>query len=316
MASLGLTIPVPEVIDPALWRERYVFGHQLGLELKFAAGIHADAIEAAMIDLAGRLPEHVIAWHLRCSLGELGNKLGVSFERLVVKSEPLDDGLRAGIDYDVVQQRIPLTRHSVENNYRIELCESILSVERVRLYIGDNLVFTVHNPSTGAASIRIHDQRNGVLYIVGQADATMQMGAWGNASGALPLGNRGFANAMYSTLVTGIQPRGSIPGAWSVDYVKGPISHEGIPNRIDVALANWVALNAGRLMLGISGGSQAGGLGSSSVSIDGVSQNAAVSQSAMYGLNAPMETAFEAITKLIDWNMYRRRLRGIHVGGL
>lgn len=308
VSPLSLTVPIHEVIDPALWRERFAFGHQLGYELRFVQGVSTAVVEAAMRDLAGRLPEEVIGWHLRAALSELGARLGLSFERLVCKAEPVDSDLVLGRDYQQSVARLPLEREQLTGYCRIVVGKPLLSIERVRLYLNNELSLTVL-PSSTTPTIRIVDPRNGVIHLVGGLGRTTLPFIGLGVGSSLP-------HQLQGTIFTGALPPHSIPDAWAVDYTTGPLTVQGIPDRIDAILALWVGLRAGRTLYAISGASQAGGIGSSSVSIDGVSQSATVSQSAMYGLNAPMETAFEEITKRIDWAYYRRRIRGIMVGGI
>jgi len=311
--TLGLSVPVTDVIDPQLWRERYATGLRAGATASTGAKSikqriaeltgDRDAGEAFQVVASG-IPDETIRWHLRAALSELEMKLGVNFGLEVVKSPPIDDGLVLGRDYDRVRERLPYTRAEASDWFRIDLPDSsIISVERIRAYYFDMLVWEFSNDNDTRHLIHLEWSKQGILHIIPielQSIVVTRSGFGGS-------GNYG----VWHTINLHTSP---VPDFWGVDYTVGPISEHGKqPGRIEAVLAHWCYCVAGILLLSIDGLAQSQGLTSASISMDGVSRSIGLQASAIYGLNSALEHALEEATKRIDWKQLRTRKRGLTV---
>ncbi|MHC4717920.1 MAG: hypothetical protein ACYS5V_13180, partial [Planctomycetota bacterium] len=104
LRTLGLSVPVSEVLDPQLWRERYAYGITLGPDPEAAAaaslsdalcsvnGGSADDVQAKLKDAISEIPDDVIRWHLRAAMSELEVKLGIPLGIVICKADPVDPG--------------------------------------------------------------------------------------------------------------------------------------------------------------------------------------------------------------------------------
>lgn len=298
--TLGLSVPVTACLSPELWRERYAYGLNLGpsrratVQERVAAakrGEPANPIDA--------IPDDVIKWHLRAALSELEMKLGIPMGIEVVKSLPLDDGLRQGIDYDRVRPRLPYTRSETETWFRVDLPDmSIISVERIRAYYFRRLIWEFSESKGTMGQVHLEWPKQGVLHIVPtelQAVIVTQNG-----------GNYG----VWETINSQATP---VPDFWAVDYTTGPKSRDGKVGHVEAVLAHWVYCAAGILLLSMGGLAQSKGLTNTSISMDGVSRSIGLQASAIYGINSALEKAYETTMKRIDWNKIRTNKLGLRV---
>lgn len=287
--DIGRTVNVREVLDPQLWRERYAYGLPVGQSF--------DEQAAAKALFAG-LPDETIRWHLRSALSEAEMHLGVELGIEVLKARPVDPGLVQGRDYDRVVSRMPYTRSEESRFFRIDLpIGPVISVERVRAYYWDTLVWEFSNsdPAGNLENIHLEWDKSGSLHIVPanmQAFMVTKSGTFG----------------VWHTIRLSAEP---IPAVWAVDYTVGP-HHKGKPGHVPAVLAHWCYSVAGILLLSVGGLAQSKGLSSTSLSIDGVSKSIGLQASAIYGINSALETALDNATKRIDW----KKLRAAYGRGL
>lgn len=321
-ASLGLTVPVSEALDPQLWRERMGFGLPIGTDPNAAptvtplianacaaAGVDVATVASALQSTIGSLPDETIRWQLRAALSELEVKLGVPMGVQIVKGIPVDEGLVQGRDYDRVQPRLPFLAADMRNWWRIDLPDSsVISIERIRAYWFGQLrwQFVNSGPNDNNSLIVNEWGTNGVAHVLpinlqgiiitagdGRSGVAEQYGMWETIN-------------LYSS---------TMPDFWSVDYTVGPVSKSGTPMHLEVVLVQWVYAVAGKVLLSMSGLQQSRGLTSASVSMDGVSRSVGLQASAIYGLNSALEKVLEDLESRIDWKALRAYKRGITVYG-
>lgn len=293
---LGLSVPLNEVLDPALWKQRYAYGIALGATNFATAAERRAAVKAGkkLNELIDEIPQDVIRWHLRVALSELELKVGVPMGVQVVKSMPLDDNVRQGVDYDVVRGRIPYTRAEAGRWFRIDLPANVISVERVRAYYFGRKVWEF---SQGSSGIVLQWPKPGVLHLIPR-----------ELEGVIVVDGGNYG--VWETVNIHTSP---VPDFWSVDYTTGPVDRDGQAGRIPAVAAHWVACAAGILLLSIGGLATSKGLTSTSVSMDGVSRSVSLQASAIYGINSALEHAYDEATKRINWKQLRTSMRGLRV---
>ncbi len=305
--TLGLSVPVTDLLDPQAWRERYAWGVALGgtgttesltKRIEAARGKGGASAEREVKRMVATLPDDVIRWHLRAAISELELKLGLPLGLEVCKAPPFEEGQRAGTHYDRQVGRLPYLRGNVSNFYRIDLPPGIISVQRVRgVYLG-NVIWEVSSAEGNADNIVVEWGRQGIIHILPvalNATLTTQAGEYG----------------AFWILHRRTSP---LPDFWAVDYTRGPVSkHGGQPGTIEAVLAHWVYCAAGILLLNIGGMAASKGLTSTSVSIDGVSRSIGLQASAIYGINSALEHAYDEAMKRIDWKKLRAAKRGLRI---
>jgi hypothetical protein len=304
--TLGLTVPVTEALDPQLWRERYAHGLFLGSSPASApsgSGSLADRLcagqgtpktgaikalqdsQAALSAVVTEISDDVIRWFLRVALSELEVKLGIPMGIITVKSLPVDDGLVQGRDYDRAEPRRPFTRSDQGNWFRIDLPPNVISVERVRAYWFDSLVWEISPANNNEQLFKLEWPRIGSGHILPTVMANLFI--QGTSYGALNLHNS------FQT---------PLPDVWGVDYTCGPVDHYlGQPAQIEAVLAHWVYCAAGILLLAEGGLARSQGLTSASVSIDGLSRSIGLQASGVTGLYGALSDAYERTMERIDW---------------
>lgn len=302
--TLGLSVPVTDLLDPQAWRERYAWGVALGgtattetlnSRLRKATAEGGSSAAREVRRLIDTMPDDVIRWHLRAAVSELELKLGMPLGMEVCKAPPLADGLRQGTHYDRQVGRLPYLGGNARNFYRIDLPAGIISVERIRgVYLG-NVVWEVSTANGNQDNIVVEWGRQGIIHILPVAlNATLV--------------TQGGEYGAFWMLSRKVSP---LPDFWAVDYTRGPVSrHGGQPGEIEAVLANWVYCAAGLLLLSIGGLASTKGLQSSSISLDGVSRSI---NFASGGLNSALEKAFDDAMKRIDWKRLRSAKRGLRV---
>lgn len=308
---LGLTIPVEEVLDPVLWRDRFLWGTALatsrGVVGDQVTTLHISAEDrAALTRYVGNIPDHVIVWHLRAALSELSEKLDYPMETTIVKGTPVDTGLVRGRDYDVEMERMAWSRESAESFYRLQVPGPIISIQRIRLYSADAAVLDVSSSAGNMSLINITDKKTGTIHLLPyvtisgtvSSSTFLTVDRSGVVQPALDL-RRGFSNS-------------SVPDSWSIDYIRGPIAENGIGGHIEAQLAQWVGAYVAKNLINLSSAIRSA-LSSSSVSIDGVSQSIGLTASAMYSITSALEKVYQDTTKGIDWVAMRRRKKGMPI---
>lgn len=310
--TLGLSVPITEALDPALWRSRYAYGVVLGptttaarsnAALRKALG--CDGSEAVQTQrlvsaVADDLPDDTIRYHLRVAASELEVKLGMPLGIVVVKGNPVDPGLVAGRDYDFEEPRRVYLQSERQQFYRIDLPAGVISVQRVRAYFFGQLVWSVEGDDAGRM-LHLEHPGTSSLHIMPTHGATMLV-----ASPTVALPNYGSLH-MLTQFATGL------PDVWSVDYTLGPRTRAGQVGQIEAVLAHWIACKAGILLLSIGGMAASKGLTSASLSIDGLSKSIGLQASAMYGINSALENRLKEAEEAIDWKALRMYKRGLRV---
>jgi hypothetical protein len=288
--TLGLTCSVAEAIDPVKWRERYAWGVNLGGSMDLKAALRrCGADPAAFERFVDAIPTRVISWHLRSALSELEIKLGIPMGIRRFKCTPLDEGVEHGRDYDVLTEPIAYTPNAAQNYLRFDLTPSVISVERIRGVLFGNVVYEWEQGGTDAR-IEIVDHVRGEVRVFLQPSATT------------------IAPSAIPALAPALGYGRTVPGFWRVDYTCGPwAKYEGRdePGRIELALADWIGLNAGVKLLSLAGTAAGGGIASGSLSIDGLSKSFGTTASAMYGLNSALEAVYKEHKDAIDWKSLR-----------
>jgi hypothetical protein len=173
--------------------------------------------------------------------------LGIEFERQRVLTDP-DPNLVLGTDYEIVGERLHYFHPATAMTYYyIPLPHpNVVSIERVRLFLRNQLVYAVPVEWVYFTS------KEGVLRIAPfLSNAVPQSTTAGWVPGLFP----------HDTLDT-------VPGAWGVDYTFGY-------GQVDADIARYIGLRAAIQVLALAGAGAdiAGGLGSESLSQDGITES-------------------------------------------
>lgn len=313
--ELGTSVPVAELVDPKLWRERYawmipagqVWGGVTFKELigqpcrpkppgSSASGTCGTDDDDA--DLSGfGFPDSVVRWHLRAALSELEMRLTINLGMQLVHSEPLVDGEIQGRDFDVLEPRRTLATAQVDGYAQIQVLPDVIRVDRVRgIWYGTTVLDLKRSEHPDALTIT--HPKEGVIAIrppLGYAAITTPT----------PYSWLGLPSFWFSR---GFVP---VPGFWAVDYLRGPISKDGKPGHIEAVFANWVYAAAGLTLLALDSAARSRGLASSSLTMDGVSRSVTLAKNG--DLNAVLTDAFDRIDKSIDWKATRLGKRGLRL---
>lgn len=307
--TLGLSVPVTEVLEPQLWRDRYAFGIRLGpayreqsladriaaARCRVSGGLCGETDQDKLDDLVTEIPDDVIRWHLRAGLSELELKLGVNMGIQIVRSEPLDS---FSGQYDKLIGRLPYTHGEAITWFRIDLPHNnVISVERIRGFYYGTKVWEISDFQRNKNLIRLVWPREGVTHILPvnlQSIAVTQGGNYG----------------VWETIHLHRSP---IPDFWAIDYTTGPVSRDGQVGKIEAALAHWVYAVAGIMLLSVGGLAASQGITSTSTGIDGLSRSVSLQASAMYGINSALETRLKEATERIDWKRLRAAKRGLRL---
>lgn len=304
----GQPVPIADCVNPARWRDRFAWGHILSRAFAVHPDINESELNTLRQETFGYLPDHVVEWHLGAALSELGARLQTRLRVEVVKAPPVDSALTLGSDYHRVGRPLPYVRDMARTHLRIDVGEPLLSVQRVRAQYSGSEPSDFVLPGDVTASVKIVDPATGVFHII-PSGGLFGFPALNDGAAPLPIARRyqdwGWNHSSRSS---------TAPAVWLVDYTTGPVGEAGYPGGIDALLANWVYARAGLMMFSLSGVAQAGGVSSTSLSIDGVSRSTSLTASAIYGLNSSFEKVLEDYGKAIDWNYWRSRYSGVHVG--
>ena len=309
--TLGLTVPVTDALDARKWRELYAQGVILG---RGSRAVETDSIDAILAcgssstskTAGGRalfaetdpdlctavdeLSDSTIRWHLRVALSELEVKIGIPMGIVICKGTPIDAGLVLGATYDVEVPRKPFTRDNQLNWYRIDLPAGVISVERVRAYWFDQMVWSIADTDgiiklehPGISSIHLMPNSHGsVLTIPNVGYGAMPL-IWGYPS--------------------------PVPNVWSVDYTLGPKSRYGAVGTIEAVLAHWVYCRAAPILFGLAAQAVTGGVTSASLSIDGLSKSVSIPA----GIHDALIQRFTAAEEGIDWKALKTYKKGLRV---
>lgn len=309
-----------DLLDPKLWRERYAFGITLGAgdrpvetdsiakilgcapprgTSKTLAGRELKAASSALQEAACGLSDTVIGWHLRAATSDLEIKLGIPLGLVVAKGTPVDAGLVRGQDYDVEVPRKEFTNSNARLYYRIDLPAGVVSVQRIRAYWFNQLVWSISAADGNLDLIQLEHPGTSSLHIMPTQSATLLVG--------FPeIG--GFAYGSMQMICGYPSP---LPAVWSVDYTIAPRARYGAVGEVEAALAHWVYCRAGVLLLSIGGRAASRGLTNASLSIDGLSKS--VGLAGMGAINKALEDRLKEATEAIDWQQLRLYKRGLRV---
>lgn len=303
----GQPVPIEDCVKATLWRDRYAWGHILSRAFAVHPSATEEEINILRQETFGYLPDHVVEWHLSAALAELGAKLQTRLRVEIVKAPPVDTTLVRGADYHRVGRPLPLVRDMARTYLRIDVGEPLLSVQRVRISYHGSAPEDFVTAEDVADTIKIVAPTTGTFHIMPAG------GIFG-----FPVMSEGYAPLMVSRrqqdwAYSHSSRVNTVPATWLVDYTTGPVG-ENDAGAIDAALAAWVYARAGLTLFSLSGVAQAGGVASTSVSIDGVSRSTSLTASAIYGLNSSFEKVLEDYQKSIDWGYWRSRYSGVSVG--
>jgi len=305
--TLGST-HISEILNPDRWRD-FAWGHIASRALAIDPHMDPAELNAVKAEAAGLLPDHVVTTQLCAALSELGAKLHARMNVQRVRSEPLDSTVSnvLGVDYDRGRDPIPYVKSMSEQFLRIDLGESVISVERVRF---QNYGATVLNLDTVAQldNIRIADRKAGIIHIMPTTGYLQIETAAGNEPLLMASRFRAF-NYDHSSR------NNTLPASWLLDYTTGPVDNAtGRTGFLDASLVNWIDAYAGVILFSLSGIAVGGGIASTSLSIDGISRSIGTTASAMYGLNSAFEKVLADRSKEIKWSYWRQKYSGVHVG--
>lgn len=303
--TLGLTVPVSEVLNVEAWRRRYAWGVPLAGPSDFTptqslkeacTRLNDCACDEQVKSFVAQIPDDVVRWHLRAALSELELKLGVPMGIVVVKTPPLDTGVVLGQHFDRLGRRLPLYQGDANEYWKLSLDFGVISVERVRGYYFGQKLFEV-----AGSSVIVEAPSSGGLHI----DPLTMRAALNNVSRTVA----GFDIAYDLWRI-----REQIPDFWAIDYTLGPRDNmTQTAGQIEVVIAHWVGARAGQMLINQAGTAAAQGIASTSLSMDGITRSVTLSQSAMYGVNSAYELVLKAMTEAIDWRALRDMKRGMPI---
>jgi hypothetical protein len=318
--ELGLTVPVSEVLDPDLWREGYAFNLVLGqgprlAESQYLAGVgpacaptltaqtlrgrEVEQVADEMEAYAAELPDNTIRMHLRAALSELEVKMQIPLGTVVCKATPVDEGLVKGVDYDKEVPRSVFLQSDMENYFRIDLPPSVISVERVRAYWFNQLMWSITAPSE---VLRL-EHTNSSLHLMPTTGSFLLI--WPMPT--LPV---------YTLMQHLVHRQHALPDVWAVDYTLGPVTKTGTVGHIELVLAHWARLKAAMTLLPLAGAGRTKGIASSSLSIDGLSKSVSLAGGGSQSIWTSVEQAYQKALDGIDLNRLIIYKRGLTIRGL
>jgi hypothetical protein len=277
--TLGLTIPIPSLLDPVAWVSRYANG------LLVTDGSLSPGDAGKVAKALQKVPAETIRWHLRCALSELEVKLGIPMGIQICKSDPIDPGLVQGRDYDRVVGRLPYVRGDADQWFLIKAPSSLISVERVRAYYFGQLAWEISEARGNMNLLQVEWPKVGELHVLPTNLAMLMV---------TPTGQYGIFQTLWNA-------RNAIPGFWALDYTTGPIAEDGTPGEIELVLANWVCSIAGISILGGASMAASKGFTSTSLSFDGVSRSISLPPS----LFGALSDTLDKTAQRIDWKSLR-----------
>ena len=296
---LGLSVPVTELLDPVLWKNRYAYGVLLGaVQREWQTVNHGGDIKRELVKKVDEIPPETIRWHLRAALSELEVKLGVPMGVVICKSKPVDDGLVVGRDYDREVPRLPYTLGETEAWWRIDAPSGCISIERVRAYYFGTKIWEFSTANGNQEHIRLVHPALGTVHLLPTNLASIIV---------TPEGRTGVFHTVYANRV-------GVPDFWAVDYTLGPVTKvTGQAGHVEAVLADWVYCAAGIKLLNLASMAVSKGITSSSVSMDGVSRSVSLQASAMYGMNSALEKVYSDAMQRIDWKALKTYKRGLRL---
>ena len=314
-------MPVAEVLDPDLWREAYAFNLVLGQGQRLPESTYLTGVGGACVpslgaqtlkgrevqqastemeEAAAELPDAAIKMHLRAALSELEVKMQIPLGTVVCKANPVDPGLVRGVDYDRAVPRLPFFQSDVESYYRIDLPRGVISVERVRAYWFNQLMWSI---AGNDPTIVLEHATVGSLHLMPSAGAMLLV--WPMPT--LPI---------YTLLQHVVHQQHVLPNVWAVDYTLGPTARTGEPAQIELILAHWARLRASLTLLPLAGAGRTKGIASASVGMDGLSRSVSLAGGGTMSIWASVEQAYQKALDSIDLNKLIIYKRGLYIRGL
>lgn len=298
MSDPGTTVPVSELTNARLWRERYAHGVVLGGSANLETAVRkAGGDLAKWSRIVGMIPDSVIEWHLRAVTSELEIRLGQPLKSWRCLATPVDDGLVLGRDYDCEVPRLPFNMSDLGQWFRIDLPGGVNEVTRVRGYYFGQRCFEWSADQGNESNIFVEWRKTGIVHIIPRELQSL-----------IALGVPG--GGLWTTMVGLARP---VPNFWAVDYRRGPVAEYGGPGQIEAAFVDWVSCSAGIRIFSLSGTIQSAGIANTSISIDGISESIGTTASAVYGLFSAYETVLKDRVKGINIERLVRLKRGLRI---
>lgn len=350
--SLGLTVPVSEVLDPALWRERYAWGINMGGVVD-AVNTDDDCNKAPSSSSTGSscsVTDEEASAAMACAgamngVGSLVNRVAV-LDKIRNKQAAMDTlqavtevpdrvirwHLRAALSELELKLGVPcgmseVRMHDLDEESGVKGRDYDVVRPRLPWTHSDQRQWYKLDLPAGIIKVRrlrAYFYGTKVYEISENNDAaSLLFMEWPRQGGfhMIPinlLSQFVVQNGHSASFGIGLWERFSvhrapIPDVWSIDYLQGPVSRDGQVGHIEAVLANWCYAVAGMTLLSQAGLAQSKGLASTSLSFDGVSKSVSTTASAIYGLNSALEQVYEKLTERIDWKRMRAAKRGIKV---
>lgn len=299
--SLGLSVPVAEVLSAPKWRTRYAHGVLLGAIRREWRTVNrgGDPVRE-LTRVVDALPDDTIRHHLAVALSEVEVKLGIPMGVTICKSPPLDDGVIQGVHFDRLLERRPMTERR-DIGFRIPAPPGLVSIERIRAYFYGNKLWEVSESAGNFADLQISWANQGTVTISPTALTTIVVSG----------------DALHTTLLHRVYSmQVAFPDFWAIDCTLAPSDRQsGIVGHIPLVLAHYIACAASIPLLSLASMAVSQGVTSSSVSLDGVSRSISLQASAMYGMNSALENVYKEALQRINWKELSLALRGIRVRG-
>lgn len=313
--TLGLTVPITDLLDAKKWRRLYAAGVVLGrgdgpAEVQSpidtilgcgasGQGSYASAFAGTseidkICEGLNELNDDVIRWQLRAAASELEVRLSIPLGIVVCKGAPVDAGQELGRTFDVLVPRKTYSWSNARQFYKIDLPAGVISVERVRAFWYDVSIW-----EAAPESIVLENSVSTMHLLPAATSTGLMIPAYGAP---------GYAG-LYRI---GAHPS-PLPAVWSVDYTLGPRSRYGAVGTIEAVLAHWVYCKAAPIIFGLAAQAATGGITSSSLSLDGLSKSVSLPA----GLYDALIKRFTDAEASIDWKslkVYKKGLRIVPYG--
>lgn len=332
--TLGLSVPITEVLDPVFWRTRYAFGVNLSAASSGGGGEGSLAYnlclqrgtltKSALLearkeleDATEQLDPAVIAWHLRSALSEVELEVGIPMGVTISKADPSTgssataqellaaEGYVLGTNYDRIVPRLPYRHTEAVHWYSIPVPPGTITIDRIRAYFFGQLLWEMSPARGNLGEARIEWAKEGAIHLIPSNYVGFITTAPGGLGGQASIFPPWTLTAMRGT---------PIPSFWAVDSTQGPTGlHDDKAGFVPAVVADYVYSLAGIKLLSMAGLARSAGLSSTSLSFDGFSRSVGLQASAIYGLNSALEHVLDENRKRINPKALKRAMRGIRV---
>lgn len=249
----------------------------------------AEAYEILTKRLRGNISDEAVSDQLLFHLSNQEVRIGLRFGLRQIAMAPLDD---ESAPYDEVSDRLSLIS-STASYVRLQLPGPIASVRRIRIVVNG-----VTQGTLPASAWQVSDSRQGVVQI--------SSGGWAaeNSARFVPTGDDGN---LFASSLRFLRPP-TVPSVYAVDYTAGVAD-----GKVPLALLYTVWCDAARFLLSLNSTILTKGISSQSRTVDGISNNISLTNTAMYDINSALELIVKDYAEKMSPTVLARKMRGITV---